>query len=37
MWQDIPAFLSDKLESVQERALSIIYPSLSYADALSSD
>ena len=34
VWQDIPACLSDKLESVQRRALSIIYPSLSYADAL---
>ena len=36
VWQDIPACLSDELESVQRRALSIIYPSLSYADALSS-
>ena len=27
--KDIPACLSDKLESVQRRALSIIYPSLS--------
>ena len=36
VWKDIPAFLSDKLESVQRRALSIKYPSLSYADALSS-
>jgi len=24
VWQDIPAFLSDKLESVQKRALLII-------------
>ena len=36
VWKDIFAFLSDKLESVQRRALSIKYPSLSYTDALSS-
>ena len=33
--QDIPAFLSDKLELVQKRALLIMYPSLGYVDALS--
>ena len=36
VWKDIPAFLSDKLESVQRRTLSIKYPSLSYTYALSS-
>ena len=36
VWKDIPAFLSDKLESVQRRTLSITYPSLSYTYALSS-
>ena len=37
VWHDIPPYLSDKLESVQRnRALSVIYPYLSYADALSS-
>ena len=35
VWKDIFAFLSDKLESVQRRALSIKYPSLSYTDAFS--
>ena len=35
-WQDIPEFLSNKLESIQKRALHIIYPCIchSYLDAL---
>ena len=32
--QDIPEFLSNKLESIQKRALHIIYPCHSYLDAL---
>ena len=32
--QDIPEFLSNKLESTQKRALHIIYPCHSYLDAL---
>ena len=34
VWQDIPEFLSNKLESIQKRALHIIYPCYSYLDAL---
>ena len=34
IWQDIPEFLSNKLESIQKRALYIIYPCHSYLDAL---
>ena len=34
IWQDIPEFLSNKLESTQKRALHIIYPWHSYLDAL---
>ena len=34
VWQDIPEFLSNKLESIQKRALYIIYPCHSYLDAL---
>ena len=34
VWQDIPEFLSNKLESIQKRALHIIYPCHSYLDAL---
>ena len=34
IWQDIPEFLSNKLESIQKRALHIIYPCHSYLDAL---
>ena len=34
VWQDIPEFLSNKLESIQKRALRIIYPCHSYLDAL---
>ena len=32
VWQDIPEFLSNKLESIQERALHITYPCYSYLD-----
>ena len=34
VWTDIPEFLSNKLESIQKRALYIIYPCHSYLDAL---
>ena len=34
IWQDIPEFLLNKLESIQKRALHIIYPCHSYLDAL---
>ena len=34
VWQDIPEFHSNKLESIQKRALYIIYPCHSYLDAL---
>ena len=34
VWQDIPEFLSNKLESIQKRALHIIYPYHSYLGAL---
>ena len=34
VWQDIPEFLSNKLQSIQNRALYIIYPCHSYLDAL---
>ena len=34
VWKDIPEFLSNKLESIQKRALYIIYPCHSYLDAL---
>ena len=34
IWQDIPEFLSNKLEFIQKRALHIIYPCHSYFDAL---
>ena len=34
VWQDIPEFLSNKLESIQKRALHIFYPCYSYLDAL---
>ena len=30
VWQDIPEFLSNKLESIQKRVLRIIYPCHSY-------
>ena len=32
--QDIPAYLSDAIESIQTRALRIIFPSSSYQEAL---
>ena len=35
MRQDIPDYLSDRRESVQKRALKIIYPNSSYNQALS--
>ena len=34
VWQDVPKFLSNKLESVQKRALHFIYPCHSCLDAL---
>ena len=34
VWQDIPEFLSNKLESIPKRALYIIYPCHSCLDAL---
>ena len=33
--QSLPSYLSDLLESVQKRALNIIYPNLCYMEALS--
>ena len=35
VWQDIPDYLSDRIESVQKRALKIIYPDSLYSQALS--
>ena len=34
MWQDIPAYLSGAIESIQRRALRIVFPELSYQQAL---
>ena len=34
IWQDIPAYLSDAIESIQRRALRIIFPNSSYQQAL---
>ena len=34
-WQDIPDYLSDKIQSFKKRALKIIYPNSSYSQALS--
>ena len=34
VWQDIPAYLSDAIESIQRRALRIIFPKSSYQRAL---
>ena len=35
VWQSIPGYLSDKIESMQERALKIIFSCAdSYSDAL---
>ena len=35
VWQDIPDFLSHRMESVLKRAFKIIYPNSSYSQALS--
>ena len=35
VWQDIPDYLSDRIESVQTSAFKIIYPNSSYSQALS--
>ena len=34
VWKDIPAYLSDAIESIQRRALRIIFPNSSYQQAL---
>ena len=34
VWQDIPAYLSDAIKSIQGRALRIIFPNFSYQQAL---
>ena len=34
VWQDIPAYLSDTIESMQRRALRIIFPNSSYQQVL---
>ena len=34
VWQDIPAYLSDAIESIQRRALRIIFPNSSYQQVL---
>ena len=34
-WQDIPDYLSDKIQFFQKKALKIIYPNSSYSQALS--
>ena len=34
VWQDIPAYLSDTIESIQRRALRIIFPNSSYQQAV---
>ena len=34
VWQNIPAYLSDAIESIQRRALRIIFPNSSYQQAL---
>jgi len=34
VWQDIPAYLSGAIESIQRRALRIIFPDSSYQQAL---
>ena len=33
-WQDIPEYLSVKLESIQKQALKIVFPDYSYDEAL---
>ena len=35
VWQDIPDYLSDRIQPFQNRALKIIYPNSSYSQALS--
>ena len=35
VWQDVPDYLSDRIESVQKRAFKMIYPNSSYSQALS--
>ena len=35
VWQDIPDYLSDRIESVQKRALKIISPDSSYSEVVS--
>ena len=34
VWQDIPDYLSDRIECVQKRALRIIHPKSSYSQAM---
>ena len=34
VWQNIPDFLSYKIESIQKRAMRIIFPLMSYNEAL---
>ena len=34
VWHDIPDYLSDRIESVQKRAFTIVYPNSSYGQAL---
>ena len=34
VWQDIPAYLSNAIESIQRRALRLIFPNSSYQQAL---
>ena len=34
LWQGIPAYLSDAIESIQRRALRLIFPNSSYQQAL---
>ena len=34
VWQDIPVYLSHRIESIQKRALRIVYPNSSYFEAL---
>ena len=34
IWQDIPEYLSVKLESIQKQALKIVFPDYSYDEAL---
>ena len=33
-WQDIREYLSSKLESIQRRALKVVFPGVSYKEAL---